>query len=270
MKSRFGIVIIVCLSFVFLLGIASFGHAAQVLPYRQASSSSTISATTNITFYLPLVTNRPYIFSDDFGDPGSGWPIYDSGNVNQSYQDGEYEILIRLKNFWGGSVPPLHDLSNYSIAADMRIPNGSAGFYGLIFDRVDWDHFYVFVSSSSSQVYAVLRHDPAWVLLTPFTSSSAIHSGSAVNHLRVDRSGDQIAVYVNDQWLTTLSDNTYFGSSNEVGLFGQSSTTLPVAMRFDNFIVSSLGTSTDHKLSSFNESSAVLSTEGQGFHFLEP
>ncbi len=267
MKSRYSIVIILSLSFLFLLGIASFTHAAEVTPYRQAPGNSPISATTTISIYLPILSNNTFIFFDDFDDPDSGWPIDDSGDVKQSYQDGEYEILIRPEDFWGGSVPPLLDISNYSVDAEMRIPNGSAGFYGLIFDRADWNHFYIFVISPSSQIYAVLRHDPAWVLLTPFTPSSAIESGSATNHLRVDRTGDQITVYVNDQLLTSLSDNTHSGSSNEVGLFAQSSTSVPVVMRFDNFTVSYLEATTDRSLTSVVENPAVLSTEGQGFFF---
>jgi hypothetical protein len=270
MKSRYIIVATLILSFISLIGIASIGHVAVATSYSQVPGNSTISATTAISIYLPIVSNNTFIFFDDFSDPDSGWPINDSGDVQRSYQDGEYKILIQPENFWGGSVPPLSDISNYSVDAEMRIPDGSAGFYGLIFDRVDWDQFYVFVISPGSQIYAVLRHDPAWVLLTPFTPSSAIVSGSATNHLRVDRNGEQISVYVNDQLLISLSDNTYFGSSNEVGLFAQSSDSVPATMHFDNFTVSYLGATTDQRLTSLVENPAVLSTEGQGFVVLEP
>ena len=218
------------------------------------------------------MSNNTFIFFDDVSNPDNGWTTNNSGDVQRSYQDGEYEILIRPENFWGGSVPPLGDISNYSVAAEMRIPNGSAGFYGLVFDRVDWNHFYIFVISPGSQMYAVLRHDPAWVLLTPFTPSAAINPGSATNHLRVDRIGDQIAVYVNDQLLTSLADNTYVGISNEVGLFSQSSTAVPSTMRFDNFTVSHLEATTDRSLTSLAEYPAVLpaEAEGKGFFVLEP
>ena len=271
MNSRYSIVIILSLLFFLLLGIASFGHAAEITTYHQPPNRSPITHTINISTYLPFVSKPdPFLYADDFSDPSSGWPVDDDGDVRRSYQAGEYEILTRAKTYWAGSGPPLADIANYSVAAEMRIPNGDKGFYGLIFDRVDWQHFYIFVVSPTSQVYAVLRHDPAWVMLTPFVSSAAINAGSATNHLRVDRSGDQITVYVNDQLLTSLVDGTHTGDSNEVGLFTQSDTSVPVAMRFDNFTVSRLAAPDTQRASDFSKNPAVLSSEGQGFFTLEP
>ena len=271
MKSRYSIVIILSLSFLFLLGIASFGHAAGETSYYQPPNRSPITHTINISTYLPFVIKAdPFLYADDFSDPSSGWPVDDNGDVKRSYQAGEYEILTREINYWAGSVPPLADITNYSAVADMRIPNGNTGFYGLIFDRVDWNHFYIFVVSPTSQVYAVLRHDPSWVMLTPFAPSAAINTGSTTNRLRVDRMGGQITVYVNDQPLTSLVDGTYTSVLNEVGLFSQSDTNVPVEMRFDNFTISRLATTDTQRALYFAMNPAVLSSEGQGFFGLEP
>jgi hypothetical protein len=227
------------LAFLTLLGITEVPGAAAIQPI---SIPGTTIADLDSTSYLPLVfNNNPLLYFDNFSDPDSGWPISDSGNVKLSYQEGEYEILIREQNYWGGAVPPLDDIAGYSVNADMRFQTGSGGFYGLIFDREDWDQFYIYVISPYGQVFGVLRHDPAaWVVLIPFAVSPSINTGSTANHLRVDRAGDQITVYVNDQLLTSISDDAYSGISNEVGLFAQSSTQVPVAMRFDNFTVSHL------------------------------
>jgi hypothetical protein len=270
MRSRYIVVAALVLLFVMVLAGAAFGRASEVVAYRQARDNSTISATITISMYLPFVTTNTDIFFDDFSDPSSGWPIDDSENVKRSYQDDEYELLVRPKNFWGGSVPPLVDISSYTVDAEMRIPNGGAGYYGLVFDRVDWNHFYVYVVSPRNQYYAVFRHDPAWVLLTPFTQSSAIKSGSTTNHLRVDRNGDEISVYVNEQYLTSLTDAKYSSSSNEVGLFAQSSTDVPVAMRFDNFEVRFLDINADRNSTSLVENPTNFPAEGQGFFLLEP
>jgi len=78
----------------------------------------------------------------------------------------------------------------------------------------------------------------------------------------VEREGDKITVYVNDQFLTTISDSTYSGTSSEVGLFSQTLDQKPIAARFDNFIVKQLSGVTITAPSQ----NAVISTEltGQG------
>ena len=56
--------------------------------------------------------------------------------------------------------------------------------------------------------------------------------------------GEQIDVYANGQFLATVNDGTYQGSSDEAGLFAQSEDFVPVSMRYDNFRVDRLSAST--------------------------
>ena len=198
------------------------------------------------TFYLPTIFRPESVFFfDDFSDPDSGWDNgLDTGSVVYSYQSGEYQIFIRDTFWWGGAVPPLADIADYSVEAEMRLHSGSSAFYGLIFERVDWNHYYLFAVSPDSQEYVVLRHDPAWNVLVTFTHSPAIHSGTAANHLRVERVGEKIDVFVNGVFLASVNDSTYYGSSDEAGLFGQSGGDVPVRMRYDNFKIDRLGPST--------------------------
>jgi hypothetical protein len=230
----------------FFLAALAAVQAPEVQAIQTAEAEPSFQNTMTGTSHLPLVTRPDSVFFfDDFSDPNSGWlDGDDTGSVVYSYQSGEYQIYIRDTLWWGGAAPPLDDIADYSVEAEMRLHSGSKGFYGLIFERLDWNHFYLFAVSPDSQEFVVLRHDPAWVFLVSFTSSSAIKSDSATNHLRVERVGEQIDVYANGQFLASVNDGTYHGSSDEAGLFAQSDSDVPMSVRYDNFRVDRLSAST--------------------------
>ena len=47
--------------------------------------------------FFPIIS-KPCLplYSDNFSNPGSGWPTTDSGNYVYEYKDGEYRILVAL------------------------------------------------------------------------------------------------------------------------------------------------------------------------------
>jgi hypothetical protein len=197
--------------------------------------------------FLPLIF-RNYdslvLYFDDFSDPTSGWFTGDNNDTRWSYQDGEYEMLIRNANWWAGATAPIGGLTSYSIEADMRGYSSSTNVHGLIFGLVDWDHFYIFAIYPNDQNYAVLRCSPLdYVYIVDWTYSPYINSSNASNRLKVERNGGQIVVYANDHLLTTVNDGTYTGSLN-VGLFARAGDNVPFAVRYDNFRVRQLRTST--------------------------
>jgi hypothetical protein len=208
----------------FFLAALAAVQAPEVQAIQTAEAEPSFQNTMTGTSHLPLVTKPDSVFFFD--------------------ESGEYQIYIRDTLWWGGAAPPLDDIADYSVEAEMRLHSGSEGFYGLIFERLDWNHFYLFAVSPDSQEFVVLRHDPAWVFLVSFTSSSAIKSDSATNHLRVERVGEQIDVYANGQFLASVNDGTYHGSSDEAGVFAQSDSDVPMSVRYDNFRVDRLSAST--------------------------
>jgi len=226
-------------------GISNMGEAfaryAEVSTYIAENPSPNLHR-----IYLPVVTRNydPLLqYFDDFSDPSSGWYIYDRGNIRWSYQEGEYEILVRNAHWWAGASAPISGIDNYSIEADMRRYIGATSIYGLIFGLVDWDHFYWFVVNPESQSYSVWKRDPNnWVPIVEWTFSSHINPSDASNHLKVERYGSQIVVYANGHLLATTSDDTYTGTLR-VGLYVENiGDVTPVAVRFDNFEVRRLQT----------------------------
>lgn len=241
-------------------------------PPVTTAATESVSISTS-TIYLPTIFKDDdsfLIFFDDFSDPGSGWSIGDDGNISRSYQNGEYEILLHNEGWWAGNSAPIsNDISSYSVEADIRLHTGSTSTYGLIFDRVDWDHFYLFEVHPSSQSYSLWSIDSGWFQLVPSTSSSFINSGIAINHLKVQRDGSQVTMYVNGRLMTTANNNTHVGNFREVGIFAESVGEAPVAVRFDNFRVRRLA----NLMAESETDAAEISeaTTGQGHAFaVEP
>ncbi len=98
------------------------------------------------------------------------------------------------------------------------------------------DNFYHFRVYPEGQQYKLFKlQDGAWSDLTSWgPSNPAINDETGVNHLRVERDGEQIRLYANGTLLVSLNDSSYL-SDQEVSLFGMSWTKPNVAVRFDNF-----------------------------------
>lgn len=209
-------------------GLIAYSYSASAVDARFDNFSACQTALSN-----PL-------FVEDFTVTGR-WYEADHGWGKFSYQDGEYEILIRNTNSWGFANVPLEGgLPRFAVEVDARVSTGAAGIYGINFGQVDGDNLYHFRVYPGAQQYKLLKlADGAWVDLTAWAVNSAINDETGVNRLRVERDGAQIRLYANGTLLTSLSDSSYLGNQ-ELSLFGMSWTEAPVTVRFDDFTFSEL------------------------------
>ena len=81
-----------------------------------------------------------------------------------------------------------------------------------------------------------------WTLLAA-DSSGSIATGTATNHLKLERNGALMNVYANGVLLASLSDGAYTGERG-VGVFVTSYDQGNVDVRFDNFDVCGVAAST--------------------------
>ncbi len=193
--------------------------------------------------YLPFVV-RNYdpspLFFDDFDDPASGWRVGSDGDVHFNYVDGEYEIYMGLLHgFTHASAPIASMTGDYSVEADVRRLDGDDSACGLVFENPEsWDAYWFTVSPQTQQYHLWLSDAGELTELTS-GSSSYIHSGDATNHLKVERSGGDIAISANGHLLATITDTTHQGGN--VGVTEWGFDDVPAIGRFDNFEVRRLG-----------------------------
>lgn len=156
-----------------------------------------------------------------------------------AYVGGEYRILVR-ETLWYMGATSGFACEDGIIEVQARFASAVSGLYGLIFGITDdWDHYLFAVSNN--QRYSLLKATGGdWVFLVPWTTSSHLNAGQAINHLRVERNGAQIKLYANGHYLTSANDSSYSGILR-VGLAAISGDFANVDARFDNFRVWPLG-----------------------------
>lgn len=186
--------------------------------------------------YLPIIIGRNCAvqFTDNFSNPGSGWPVQNTGNVLYEYLNGEYRILVKNGNSWFVGGPGVK-VANFTMSVEVRNTTGVEGSYGLVFGGSDdVSQFYTFEIFPDSS-YEIYRYNSGWTLLAG-GSSGSINPGTATNRLRIERSGSLIKAYANDELLNILADGAFTGPRH-VGLIASSYSQPNVDARFDNFTV---------------------------------
>jgi hypothetical protein len=175
----------------------------------------------------------PAYYTDNFSDPGSGWPIDDNSDRRYAYVGGEYQIWV--KNPYNGRlVTPGAKATDFTASVSARRASGTTGGYGIIFGiNENWTQWYEFDIGVNS--YSIWKYDNGYIKppLRDWTYSPAIATGTNWNRLKVIRQGASISVYVNNQLLTTITDGSFTGL-RRIGLTAGSGS-VGNDVRFDNF-----------------------------------
>jgi uncharacterized repeat protein (TIGR01451 family) len=181
-------------------------------------------------------------FFDDFSNPASGWEVVNDRYVRSEYLNGEYRILTKRTGYFYLFRAPACDRQNYTVEADARWVGTPGASYGLVFGITSgFEQYYLFDINTDYREFDLVRRDPGgFTQIVGPTDSAAINGGTASNHLKVTRNGDQITLEVNGTVLGTWSDGT-IGGWTWAGLVTNPYSGNPTSdARFDNFSVVSL------------------------------
>ena len=222
---------------------------ASALPWSADGGGSSLREATGFTVFLPTVfQNYQPLYTDDFSNPNSGWPIKDDSVATWGYDNGEYRLLIKQAGYvvYAGNNLTATD---FQAAVDARSDTPANGAYGLYFASGSAGA-YVFEVAPSTQLYHFIRRDNVnntWVTIIGATFNGAIKSGSQTNRLMVTRSGSTITLYANGTQLSQITDSTL--GTGYVGAEASSFNSNHEAF-FDNFV---LAFNTRDKISQFSQ-----------------
>jgi len=210
--------------------------------------SSAETSTDPELVFLPIIFNKysAPIFYDRF-DTDQSWEIYSSGDYDYIIYGGEYYITetMALKLVMSiAPVPSAEIPSQYVIEANMRLPDSSNDEtrYGLVFDFVDVNHFYMFYVSPKNQQWWIYKFNSGWSEIDSSTSANTNINQTGYNHLKLERNGDQINAYVNGDELGPWSPYSDF-TGNQAGLVLISSSSLGgenAVAAYDDFLIKDL------------------------------
>jgi hypothetical protein len=211
--------------------------AAAVTPAVAATPdvSGTVAAAVQATLQAqpgargsapPAGVPQPTILLDEsFGTTPQGWP-----NQPQStawYADGAYWLQTREAGHFVALDAPLTDVvKDVVVSARFRKTGGPpGGGYGLVVaDQGPGPHdgvnqggrFVALEAGDQGLIGAWQREEDRWIDLQPWTSSAAVHEGTAVNELTVRAQGQQLTFLVNG---TQVAQVTTKLAAGRVGVF---------------------------------------------------
>jgi hypothetical protein len=204
---------------------------------------SPLGIPTSGAFISPLSTPAPrsvVLYSDDFSDPESGWYEGSFGDREYRYEKGEYVMLVKKNDLAAWVVGPQERFTDFTLEADVRLVEGpEIAEMGLVFRLREEGNFYFFRVNGYGQYIVSKNVNGEWQEIAGMglVTSPHIKTGGATNRLKVVCRGPQIALYVNDHYLTTVSDDSF--SEGKIGLIAAAiKYPEPVEVAFDNLVVS--------------------------------
>jgi hypothetical protein len=192
------------------------------------------------TVFLPLVFHNycGLSFFDDFSDPNSGWDVRSDDHVTAGYYNGEYRITVDATWDYWTTIDKIDLPQNYSVEVDARQAISNDSSYALLFG---WKWTYTGFGGYQLQVFpqdqdwqfGKLSLDGNWTALIELKHDPVINKDSS-NHMRADRIGSQIKLYLNGKFVGQVSDSTYGGSGLKTGVFASAGDDA-IDIRYDNF-----------------------------------
>ncbi len=184
------------------------------------------------------------LFSDSFapGETGS-WEIEGDAQGVTAVINEQLVIELNAPNTLQFSTLADHTFDDFILEVNGRQTSGDLGnTYGVLFRVQDPGRFYRFEINGNGQYMLERRNgDGSWTrFVDDWTETEAIKQGiSVANRLKVEANGPNIAVYVNDQLVQQITDNTYLRGNIalDAGTFIQPHT----KVAFDNVVVRQIG-----------------------------
>lgn len=182
----------------------------------------------------PMMT---VLYQDDFSNPDSGWPAQADTEKSASYSDGQYLLQAFTSNqdVW---AHPGESFGDARIEVDAVKSGGTDdNSFGLVCRFVDDENFYFFIISSDGYqtIGKYMGGNISYLSAEKMQPSSAINLGTASNHIRADCVGSTLTLYVNNQQVSSVTDNSF--STGDIGLIVGTFDEPNVGILFDNLFV---------------------------------
>lgn len=184
---------------------------------------SFIQATSVVTLYLPIIYKNPrLLYSDDFSNDQSDWPVGDDGNCASKYDSGRFRLDVDKGEFCFRFAPidtdnPASRTFGYFEVAAYHSDGPSNSAFGIYINGEGGDNQYIFKirpnnSCGSGGGWELVRNRQG----TKTTLGSGCHVsikrgyGSAnINLLRFNHTSDhRLTLFVNNVQIFTFLEST--------------------------------------------------------------
>lgn len=155
------------------------------------------SATPTISATAELAQSELFI-AEDFGATTSGFPKRETETWSAGVVDGRYQLTLNGQTSIGFTTPM--PAQNYRLSIDLNVAEGGAG---LVFLYTEPATTYRILITPDGAYALERQNDAEATKLVGWTESPALNRGpEASNQLQIERRGDKVRFYANEQLLT--------------------------------------------------------------------
>ena len=189
-------------------------------------------------FELPDELPHNILFKDDFSDPTSGWERTNEDEGITNYENGYYRIFVNTKHNTIWADPGLSFTDARISVTTTKLGGPDDNVFGIICRYEPPNNFYFFFISSDGYygIGKTINGKQTILGAESMLKSSAIKQGNETNTIQADCVGERLKLYVNEQLVEEVTDNTL--KEGSVGLIAGSYEHVGVDIYFDDFIVS--------------------------------
>jgi hypothetical protein len=188
--------------------------------------------------FLPLIFKNycSFQYFDDFSTQTGRWTVRDDADINLSYVGGEYQMLLKKTNLSWWQTPDLVLPNDYRIEVDAYQSSTAKENHGVAFGLRYGQCGNELNVYPPAQEYLLGKWDMNgnYTKLIDWTKNWAINQNTS-NHLRVDRVGTLIRLYINGVQVNSFTDASFTGAGRDAGLIVYSGDSAPINTHFDNF-----------------------------------
>lgn len=215
--------------------VAQANATATVIAQGTQQAAATATALQNT--YTSATSGAPILNDPLTQQDNNNWEIDSkNGGGGCAFTGGAYHATMPQAGFFASCYAQSSNFSNFALQVQMNIVTGDRG--GVIFraDSVNYKlYLFRIAQDGSYNLFLYVDNNGSHARSLLQGNSPLIHTGRNQNNtLTVIARDASIYFYVNQQYLASISDNTY--SSGEIGVFGDDQSN-PTDVAFTNLKV---------------------------------
>lgn len=200
--------------------------AGQATAHTAASSTAQAQATAQAyqALYTQATGGTPALNDSMSSQSGSQWEeLTSSVSGTCSFSGGSYHAVMPTTNYFQPCFATAQSFGNFAYQVNMSIVRGDEG--GIIFRANEASStFYLFRidSTGTYDLYLYKNNQASQAQSLLSGQSSLILPGTRGNEITLIAQGSNLSLYINKQYLASVTDNTY--NTGIIGVFGEDKT----------------------------------------------
>ncbi len=205
------------------------------LPLIEAAQRGEVAIESGVEPEQPMTAEGSVLYSEDFSDTSSGWDIADEGDYAVGYQNGRYEMELRLDNYFVWSIAGENFQDAYiTVEAEPMVLTGE-GDYGVVCRYQDADNYYALEVSEDGFFTIWKRVAGEFIPLVDWEESDILPLDGSMVTIQAACVGNSLGLAADGVLLAEVQDNTF--SEGDVGLIAGTWDTVGLVIAYDNFVV---------------------------------